>query len=77
MAKDCPFENEAQLCTTFVAALDDGWTGWLTFTPEGYVRGSTMPDFKTQHPLNYEQIKATVDKWRPPFVPRVKQGALL
>lgn len=43
----------------------DRWTGWLVSTPEGYVAGETMPDFKAHHPVNYEQIKADRDKWMP------------
>jgi hypothetical protein len=45
------------------------WTnrhdGWLVPTPEGYVPGKSMPDFKAQHPVNYEQIKADRAKWSP------------
>jgi hypothetical protein len=43
------------------------WTqrpfGWLTPTPAGYVPGPNMPDFRRQHPVNYEQIKAEKAQW--------------
>ncbi len=40
--------------------------GWLEPTPQGYVpRVGRMPDFKAQHPTNYEQIKADREKWWP------------
>jgi hypothetical protein len=44
----------------------DKWTGWLDATPQGYVpRPGQIPDFKAQHPVNYEQIKADRAKWMP------------
>lgn len=44
----------------------DKWTGWLEATPQGYVpRPGHIPDFKAQHPVNYEQIKADRAKWTP------------
>lgn len=41
----------------------DRYTGWLTPTPQGYVPKDTMPDFKAQHPRNYEEIKADRQAW--------------
>ena len=43
----------------------DRFTGWLNQTEAGYVRGKHCPDFKAQHPVNYEQIKADREKWMP------------
>ncbi|PYE89610.1 hypothetical protein [Phyllobacterium leguminum] len=54
----------------------DPWTGWLDKTPDGYVPGASLPDFKAQHPVNYEQIKADADKWMLPQMPLARQGAL-
>lgn len=40
------------------------WTQfWLIKKPEGYVPSRYMPNFKAQHPVNYEQIKAESEKW--------------
>lgn len=48
------------------------WTqpGWRWLAP-GPIRGTwvvspRMPDFKAQHPLNYEQIAADYEKWKAP-----------
>lgn len=41
----------------------DKFTGWLNATPQGYVRADHCPDFKAQHPVVYEQIKADKPKW--------------
>lgn len=30
-----------------------------------WVRGSWWPDFKSQHPINYQQIAADFEKWKP------------
>jgi hypothetical protein len=54
----------------------DPYTGWLLATPQGYVRGSQMPDFKAQHPRNYGEIEADFDKWAPKHSPVLKQEAL-
>jgi hypothetical protein len=44
------------------------WTQfWLRNNGEGgWVRTDAMPDFKAQHPINYEQIRADFEKWAPP-----------
>ncbi len=43
-----------------------------------YVAGEQCPDFRAQHPVNYEQIAADFDKWKPPTVPLpMHQEALL
>lgn len=47
----------------------DRYTGWLNATSEGYVKGSRMPDFKAQHPRNYEEIRADRAKGAPKAVP--------
>jgi len=47
----------------------DPWTGWLRKTDQGYVAGPHMPDFRAQHPRNYEEIKADKDQWMPKAVP--------
>lgn len=36
----------------------------------GWTDAGSMPDFKAQHPVNYEQIKADAPKWMPPAQPR-------
>lgn len=41
----------------------DRYAGWLVPTPNGYVRGSRLPDFPGQHPTVYAQIKADREKW--------------
>lgn len=43
------------------------WTQfWLRSNGEGgWVQTAAMPDFKAQHPVNYEQIKADMAKWMP------------
>lgn len=48
--------------------VDPGrWTapvgGWLVKEETGYVVGPHFPDFRRQHPINYEQIKADRAKW--------------
>ena len=43
------------------------WPGWLRPTEKGYV-ADRLPDFKAQHPRNYEEIKADKEKWMPPMV---------
>lgn len=56
----------------------DGWTGWLTPTPAGYVANKSMPDFKGQHPVNYEQIKADKAMWVAAEITKTEpKGALL
>lgn len=39
----------------------DGAGGWLAT--------EALPDFKSQHPVNYEQIRADAAKWMPPAQP--------
>ena len=46
------------------------WTnpkGWLVSEGrgKGYVPSPRMPDFKKQHPVNYDQIAADIEKWEP------------
>lgn len=61
------------------------WTqspyAWLVKTDAGWLPGAAMPDFKAQHPVNYEQIKADKERWmRPtPVVTSqpLRQGELL
>lgn len=45
------------------------WTSaWLDIDPSGrgWIAGPYTPNFRIQHPTNYEQIKADADKWMPP-----------
>jgi hypothetical protein len=45
------------------------WIGverWLQASPIGFVRGSHYPNFKTQHPIVLEQIRADPTKWQRP-----------
>jgi len=52
------------------------WTNyWLKRTPEGYVEGRGMPDFRRQHPENYAQIKADAENWIAAL--KLKEGVLL
>lgn len=45
----------------------NAYNGWLNKDGKGgYVRSHLMPDFKAQHPVNYEQIRADAAKWMPP-----------
>lgn len=41
--------------------------GWLALAPGGgaWIAGPRIPDFKRQHPVNYEEIKADAPKWMP------------
>lgn len=45
----------------------DPWVKWLQQGEKRgtYVAGPRLGDFKAQHPKNYEEIKADIDKWRP------------
>jgi hypothetical protein len=52
------------------ARWTDPWTGWLARTPAGYVPGKHMPDFRAQHPVNYEQIKADAPSWLAELEPK-------
>ena len=51
----------------------DRHTGWLKADPEGrgYIAGPGLPDFKRQHPRNYDEIKADIAKWAPSYAPPV------
>ena len=52
----------------------DLWSGWLARHEEGgFVPGKGMPDFKREHPINYEQIRADRAKWMPAPVVAAKQ----
>ena len=57
--------------------------GWLSMSADrtGWVAGPRLPDFKAQHPRNWEEIKADAEKWMPSSMPstahRLPQGALL
>lgn len=43
------------------------WVKWLQHGDERgkYVAGPRLGDFRAQHPRNYEEIKADIEKWRP------------
>ena len=41
----------------------DPYSGWLKRTDGGFVAGPRLPDFRAQHPVNFEQIKADLPKW--------------
>lgn len=43
---------------------------------QGYVAGPRTPDFRAQHPRNYEEIKADFAKWAPPYQAAVPLPAL-
>lgn len=45
----------------------DRHTGWLVAGDAGYRPGPGMPDFKAQHPRNYEEIRADIAKWAPAY----------
>ncbi|MBI1213834.1 MAG: hypothetical protein GC190_20425 [Alphaproteobacteria bacterium] len=51
-------------------------TDWLKVSPNntGFVANEHMPNFKAQHPRNYDQIAADWDKWKP--AAPLFQGAL-
>ena len=42
-------------------------TGWLRLGDRRgiYLRGEQLPDFKAQHPKNYDEIAACIDDWLP------------
>ncbi len=50
---------------------------WLEPTPDrnGFVAGKYFPNFKGQHPRNYDEIAADFDKWAP--VPTIEKPAQL
>lgn len=52
------------------------WTQfWLCSDGDGgWLPTKAVPDFRAQHPVNYEQIKADFEKWAPPAQPM--QGKL-
>lgn len=37
--------------------------GWLTRCEDGYIATPRLPDFKAQHPVNYQQICDDAPKW--------------
>lgn len=45
------------------------WTQyWLKSDGQGgWVETKNTPNFRVQHPVNYEQIKADIEKWTPPL----------
>ena len=49
--------------------------GWLVRAPDapGFVPGPRLPDFRAQHPVVYEQVKADRAKWDPAAT-RPKEG---
>lgn len=49
--------------------------GWITPIRRGVWRAGRMPDFKAQHPVNFEQIATDFDKWAPP-VPAIASDLL-
>lgn len=60
------------------------WTapdGWLRRQGNGWVAGPGMPDFRRQHPRNWDEIAADKASWAPPAPPLIamaaEQGALL
>lgn len=40
--------------------------GWLVLDAVGYRAAVGFPDFKAQHPRNYDEIAADYDRWKPP-----------
>jgi len=47
----------------------DPYAAWLVKNDAGlWVVGPKMPDFRRQHPVNYEQIKADADLWIRPVI---------
>lgn len=53
------------------------YSGWLVKNGDGTWRaGDNLPDFKAQHPVNYEQIEADYELWKNPEPPKV-QGKLI
>jgi hypothetical protein len=56
----------------------DAGTKWLQRTPDGYVPGPKMPDFRAQHPRNYDEIAADKASWVPaPPTGSTSYGTLL
>ncbi|MDC9825664.1 hypothetical protein PRN20_18170 [Devosia sp. ZB163] len=51
------------------------WTQqrWLVKDGQGgWIAGPYMPDFKAQHPVNFDQIAADFEKWQPPVAAATK-----
>lgn len=48
--------------------------GWLTVVDGAWRRGPAWPDFRRQHPRNFEEIDALFDDWKPPELPAVQQA---
>lgn len=53
------------------------YSGWLVKNRDGaWVEGENLPDFKSQHPKNYDEIEADYEVWQNPEAPKV-QGKLI
>lgn len=54
------------------------WTGQQWLVPDssrgGWVPGPYWPDFKRQHPTNFEQIAADYERWAPHATPTAQIG---
>lgn len=67
-------ETRGRLTRTDFKALKLSPSRWTQFWLRadgngGWINAGSMPDFKAQHPVNYEQIKADFAKWAPPAQP--------
>lgn len=53
------------------------YSQWLVNTQRGvWIAGKHLPDFRSQHPTNYDEIAADYEEWKNPEQPKV-QGRLL
>lgn len=60
------FASEADLCAAFIDAATKGGKWRAYQETRGFdIVLARLPDFKAQHPTNYEQIKADREKWWP------------
>jgi len=46
---------------------------WLSVVDGAWRRGPHWPDFRRQHPRNFEEIDALFDDWKPPELPAQQQ----
>lgn len=47
---------------------------WVVTVDGAYRRGPHWPDFRRQHPRNFDEIDALWDEWKPPELPAAQQA---
>lgn len=49
-------------------------SGWIAVVDGAWRRGPQWPDFRRQHPRNFDEIDALWDDWKPPELPAPQQA---